>query len=228
MNDRRQLLSQVMRDRFREVCDLRISSLNPDEFGEHSSLVSQVKQQFIDAPIEAFQGQQLKPAGKWQKSEPAGLRVLRALAVGELVVTSAVEPPPVYQFIKDLKSARNDESQSLELLMMRYSCPLNFICAPEDDVRELVLEGLMVRDRRRIEDDSIASADTDYLWYRLNLFAVYSQTSCDLRFLDALNYYFELIPADWRSRSPGHGLFVSYLALYARALAANCENFKCA
>jgi len=49
----------------------------------------------------------------------------------------------------------------------------------------------------------------------------------DLRFLDALNYYHELIPANWRPHAQHHWLLVSYLALYTRALTAWLRRYEC-
>lgn len=221
----RQLLSESIAERFREVCDQRIGSLHPVDFSDESGFVSKVKLQFNNASITSFLNRLPSPGNSWQQSEPEGLAAMRALAVDELVVTGSTKRPD--SCIQELKTTRNDKAKSFELLKGRYACPLNFTGPGEDDVREFVLESLMVRDRRRSEEASLASTDHDYLWYRLNLIAVYSQVSSDLRFLDALNYYHELIPSDWCSRSPNNWLFVSYLTSYARALAARCEDLKC-
>lgn len=228
MNNRRKLLLSAVSERFRELCDERIRSLKPEDFGEQLSFVSEVQQQFSNASSEQFQEQQLQPTDTWQQSELTGLPALRALALGNLGVTSSGETPAGGEFLDELKTARKDASQSLQLMMKRYACPLNFACATEDDIREFVLAGLMVQDRRTIEEDSLSSADNDYLWYRLSLIALHSQASPDLRFLDALSHYFELIPAGWRPRAQNNWLMVSYLSLYARALAVKCEDFKCA
>ena len=226
MSERRQLISESIGRRFREVCDRRISSLSPDDFGAHSSFVTRVQQQFSDATTTTFQWQ-LKPFQTWQQSNLSGSIALQALSFNELIVTPGTEPPHVDEFLGNLKSARKNASHSLELLMTRYACPVNFSCSGESGVRESVLEGLMVRDRKRIEEGSLASSDTDHLWYRLNLLAGHSRVSHDLRFLDALNYYFEYIPDNWQSRAENNWLFVSYLALYALALAAKCEELRC-
>jgi hypothetical protein len=219
MNERRQLIAEALRARFRELCERRIASLKAEEFGEHSSFVSRVQQQFTNAEPGMFRNPQLQwSSNTWQQSELFGPAAWQALALGELVFTGEVEIPPVDQFFQQLKAARKNEEQSLELLRSRYSCPINFTCAGEHDVREFVLQGLMVRDRRQIEESSLASAENDYLWYRLNLIAVHAAASDDLRFLDALNYYFELIAHGRKVRSENNWLFVSFLALYARAL----------
>lgn len=226
MNERRRLISDAIGRRFREVCDRRISSLSPDDFGAQSSFVKRVQQQFRDATTTTLRGQ-FNSFQTWQQSNPSGLMALQALSFSELIVTPGAEPTHVYEFLEKLKSARKNASHSIELLITRYACPVNFSCPGETAVRESVLEGLMIRDRKRIEENSLASSDMDHLWYRLNLVAGHSQASHDLRFLDALNYYFEYIPDNWRPRAENNWLFVSYLALYARALAAKCEELRC-
>lgn len=76
----------------------------------------------------------------------------------------------------------------------------------------------MVQDRARIERQRVASVDDDLL-SKLNLIAIEASTTRDLRFIDALNYYYELLsnftaPDSEDSRL----LFVSFLELYAQAL----------
>ena len=77
---------------------------------------------------------------------------------------------------------------------------------------------LMAHDRARVEGRSIASVDADDLLLKLNLVAVHSRETDDLRFLDALNYYYELLPTNWVPRARHVSLVVSFLGLYARAL----------
>ena len=70
---------------------------------------------------------------------------------------------------------------------------------------------------RRLLWRAVESSD---LWLKLNLVAVYALRVPDLRFLDALNYYYELLPMTWQPQTQHDWLHISYLALYARALAA--------
>ena len=214
MNDRRQLIAEALGVRLRELCDERIASLKPADFGEHASFVSRVQHQFANAETETLRQPPLQSSNIWQESEPVGAAALQALALDQLMITRDVATPPVDQFLQELKEARKSEKLSLQLLTSRYACPINFTCASENAVREFVLEGLMVRDRRKIEEDSFTS-NHDFLWHRLNLIAVHARVTDDLRFLDSLNYFFELATDDGRN-----WLYVSYLALYARALAA--------
>jgi len=60
--------------------------------------------------------------------------------------------------------------------------------------------------------------DVDDLLLKLNLIAINASVSPDLRYLDALNYYYELLPAGWYPESPQNWLRVSFLTFYARAL----------
>jgi hypothetical protein len=89
-----------------------------------------------------------------------------------------------------------------------------FLSGPvEDD-----LSRLMVQDRARLERQQVPSVD-DNLLSRLNVIAIEASTTRDLRFIDALNYYYELLanvtaPDSEDSRL----LFVSFLELYAQAL----------
>ena len=88
----------------------------------------------------------------------------------------------------------------------------------EETVREHVLERLMVQDRARIEQRSVKSVDSNDVLLRLNLIAIYAARSHDLRFIDALNYYYEMVPPNWRAEGHNNWLQVSYLSLYAQAL----------
>ena len=82
-----------------------------------------------------------------------------------------------------------------------------------------MLERLMVADRARIEQGSLHLLHADDLLLRLNLIAIYASLTADLRYLDALNYYYELLPADWSPATPHSWLRVSFLNFYRRALA---------
>ena len=88
----------------------------------------------------------------------------------------------------------------------------------EEAIREFILMRLMVSFRGRIEKGSMAAVDADDLLLLLNLVAVHATMTTDLRFLDALNYYYELLPAAWHPNTNHAWLLVCYLGLYTRAL----------
>jgi hypothetical protein len=139
----------------------------------------------------------------WFESKSDTLTAIRALAADEAVECIEGEPP--------------DEAdlQRVELLTARYRHPLNIAASSEHRVRERLLERLMVADRARIEQNSLQLLNADELLLRLNLVAIYASFTTDLRYLDALNYYYELLPADWHQESR---LFLNF---YARALATH-------
>ena len=58
----------------------------------------------------------------------------------------------------------------------------------------------------------------------LSLVAISAAGTTDLRFLDALNYYYELLPSIGLPGAQHHWLLVSYLTLYAMALAAELHK----
>ena len=76
----------------------------------------------------------------------------------------------------------------------------------------------MVADRSRIEQHELHLLDADDLLLRLNLIAIYASFTSDLRYLDALNYYYELMPQAWYPKSLHNWLRVSFLSFYVRAL----------
>ena len=111
-----------------------------------------------------------------------------------------------------------DPQQRFELLTTRYLHPLNVAAPSEHRIREHLLERLMVADRTRIEQQSLHLLNADDLLLRLNLIAIHASFTTDLRYLDALNYYYELLPSDW---STNNSLRLSFLNFYLRALATH-------
>ena len=219
----RELISQALNERFRQLCGVRLFHLLPETFGEAASFATQVREQLSTASpadinirasgINIFDG--------WAMSETDCLSSLCALSLGEPLELQRGTPPPLDEFIKLLNEARADPPRRFQLLAERYSCPLNFTLTTEDETREHVLARLMTHDRSRIEKNSIDAIESSDLLLRLNLIAVHAARVPDLRFLDALNYYYELLPDGWQPKASRHyRLLISYFALYARALAA--------
>jgi hypothetical protein len=219
---RRELISNALGERFKGLCGERISRFAPEAFKEMASFVSHVREQLASASpadLRASASAMSAPA-RWTLSGKDCLSSLRALSTGELLQFHPGQHPPVDSFLKALDENRNDAARRFQLLAERYSCPLNFSLPAEDEARERVLMRLMVFDRARIEKNSFAAIESSDLLLRLNLVAVHAARVPDLRFLDALNYYYELLPAAWQPQSQHDWLLISYFALYARALAA--------
>lgn len=124
--------------------------------------------------------------------------------------------PDEPSFYNELQGSIRDPQRRFELLTTRYLHPLNIAAASEHRVREHLLERLMVADRSRIEEHSLDQLNADDLLLRLNLIAIYASFTTDLRYLDALNYYYELLPSHWSAQN---WLRMSFLNLYLRALA---------
>ena len=126
--------------------------------------------------------------------------------------------PSPENFLNQLKLNSAAREPAFSLLAERYAWPLNFSFRAEDDIREYLLMRLMTAYRARIEKNSAGAVNTDDLLLKLNLISVHAATGTDLRFLDALNYYYELLPVNWHPESQHPGLLISWFALYARAL----------
>jgi hypothetical protein len=221
--DGRKLISQALNERFRELCGVRLSHFAPETSGEMASFASQVREQLsTSSPADLNnRASGMNTFDDWTVSDTDCLSSLRALSLGELLQLQPGTRPPLDDFIKSLDKARADPEQRFQLLAERYACPLNFTLAAEDETRERVLARLMAHDRARIEKDSIEAVESLDLLLRLNLVAVHAARTPDLRFLDALNYYYELLPDGWQPKATQHKqLLISYFALYARALAA--------
>ncbi len=168
-----------------------------------------------------------RPAGwtgkceTWFASDADCLSFLRALCVGEHPPVTAAAAMPSEPFTEDLLSSARDPQRRFRLLRERYACPLNISFSAEDAIREHILMRTMVQDRSAIERGTYDTAGSDDLLLRLNLIAVHAASSSDLRFLDSLNYYYELLPQVPWPAGEHKWLWLSFLVLYARALTAN-------
>jgi hypothetical protein len=172
-----------------------------------------------------LEAQQFRPwtaPNVWFASFSDSLSAIRALSANEQVACIEATPPDEPSFFGDLQASVRDPQRRFELLTTRYLHPLNIAASSEEKVREHLLERLMVADRARIEQHSVDFLNADDLLLRLNLIAIYASFTTDLRYLDALNYYYELLPTDWHPKSTHNWLRVSFLNFYARALAVHC------
>lgn len=222
MSMRRELISNALNERFKELCAQRVSQLAPERFGEMEPFVSQVGERLSGPSPNAINdsASRVDAHDSWWVSDTDCLSSLRALSLGNPLQLRPSQHPPIDSFLRSLDAYRSDPEQRFLLLAERYACPLNFSSPGEDEARENILTRLMARDRTEIEKASIEAVESSDLLLRLNLVAVHAASGPDLRFLDALNYYYELLPVGWQPQGQLNWLLVSYFALYARALAA--------
>ena len=216
MSIRQEIINKALRQRYAEVCN-SASQPAPNVFGEMTGFVSDLQKHLL-AALDGHQFKNWTAPKTWFRSTSDSLAAIRVLAKDEEIECTEVEPP-VSTFFNDLQTAARDPYQRFQLLTMRYRHPLNIAAPSEEEVREHLLERLMVSDRARIEQDSSQQVDADDLLLKLNLIAINASMSHDLRYLDALNYYYELLPAAWYPESPQNWLRISFLAFYVRALA---------
>jgi len=140
---------------------------------------------------------------------------LDALALGEHIELSVAADRPSVLHAIGLRKI--DPASRLNLLLQRYTCPLN-IAGDEDSAEELLMQ-VMTLDRPKLENCNLDRIHPTDLLLRLNLIAVCAVMWSDLRFLDALNFVYERIPITWKPGAEAARLYPSCLLLYARALA---------
>ncbi|HEY0376558.1 MAG TPA: hypothetical protein VGC87_06340 [Pyrinomonadaceae bacterium] len=219
---RRELIATALAERLGELRGGISARLAPEKFREDEGFVSEVRALLLNASAADLNDSvpEVSAPGAWTEADTDCLASLRALSLGQTLRLRPGRPAPVDSFLEALTISRGDPAERFRLLAERYSCPPNFTLPSEDAVREHVLTRLMAQDRARVERETIEAVNADDLLLRLSLVALYAARASDLRFLDALNYYYELLPAGWQPRGSNNWLLASYFALYARALAA--------
>ena len=213
----------------------RLASLAPEQFGQRRSFVAQLREQSAGAAVNAHPSSDRSSAfsrrnapGVWAVSEAGCLESLRAFCLGQDLCRGAAESPPIAPFLEALAAHRGQPALLFRFLVERYECPLNIAADAEQEIRERLLLRLMTSDRVRLEKNTPEGDESDELLLKLNLVAIYAARADDLRYLDALNYYYEVLPAEWIPSGREPWLLPAYLGLYARALAAWVkENRRC-
>jgi len=219
LSTRQQIIVDALRQRYIEVCKTASQPV-PDTFGEMTDFVSRLREQLVNAAGEQ-QFRKWTAPKTWFASRCDSLTAIRALAAGEPVEGIEAAPPDEPVFFDDLQASIREPQRRFELLTTRYLHPLNVAVSSEHRIREHLLERLMVADRSRLEQHSLHLLNADDLLLRLNLIAIYTSFTTDLRYLDALNYYYELLPSAWYPESRYNWLRVSFLSFYVRALAVH-------
>jgi len=216
VSTRRELIANALRKRFIELCSDRLSHFGQSKFTGAEQYVSEVSERFRDAQPGKIENC-IDVPDSWMASDTDCLTSLKSLSLGQPLQCHPGQAPNG-SFITILSEARDDPEASYRLLVERYACPVNFTLPDEVVVREYVLTRLMVNARAKIEKQGASAGNTEDLLLKLNLVAVNAALTSDLRFVDTLNYYYELLPSTWYPTSRHNWLLVSYLALYARAL----------
>lgn len=151
---------------------------------------------------------------KWINSDASFLDCLRAIALLGKVEYRPSDTNPPHLSPLHLNKVSNDER--LKTLCDRYRCPLNIGTASEFDVAEELLRQLMVPDRAKLEAGE--EFDVDIVLVKLNLVGIRAMITRDLRFLDALNYFYEL-PQRSLNRMRANPRFLAFcLCIYAQLL----------
>lgn len=223
MSTRQDLISHALRKRYIEVCT-NARTINATAFGEMSDFVGRVREQLFEN-VDPGSFEQWEPPTTWLVCDLDCLSALRVLAVGDGLECTA-GPPADSGFLQQLQQASRDPALRFELLVARYRHPLNFVVTTERTIQEHILERLMVSDRSRIEQQSPDAIDADDLLLKLNFLGIHASFTTDLRFLDALNYYYELLPSSWYPKSRHNWLLASYWFFYARALTVQVNRIN--
>jgi len=135
-------------------------------------------------------------------------------------------PQAAVGFVSHLNRRECTRDERFLALSERYEAFADFCLETEAEVREYVLVRLMVNDRPALESTSgtrVPSRDTLLM---LNLAAQYATGSPDLRFLDALNYYFEMLADLISADGERDELITSFLVRYKKALTSTLERFS--
>jgi hypothetical protein len=213
----KELISASVARRLGEVRE-RVNRFDPETFGDAGFFLTSVKELLLDHPNRVSSLTPFAAPAEWVSADTDCLTSLRVLSLhGPKTMPRAPHPPPG-EFLNQLKVKTTAREPLFGLLAERYAWPLNFSFPAEDDIREYLLMRLMTADRARIENNSLGAVNTEDLLLKLNLIGVHASTATDLRFLDALNYYYELLATTEFPESQNAWLLISWFAFYARAL----------
>ena len=225
-NRRPELIRKALRERLHELCAGRIAGLRPADFGAHAAFVHELQSRASGAGDYRQSSQTLNadPAAVWMEYDGGCLEALKRLSLGKDPGARPAAAAPAEPLVASLHALKQKPHERFRLLIKRYSCPLNIALEGEHDAREHILERLMVRDRARAEGGAIEAVCDDDVLLRLNLLAVHALLSGDLRYLDALNYYYELWPEGFRPDARTPQLYLYCLGLYREALSSWLER----
>jgi hypothetical protein len=150
----------------------------------------------------------------WVNCDAKFLDCLRVIALAGKVEYRPLDMGPARLSPVDLNKLSSNER--LKALYARYLCPLNIGTASEFDLAEELLRQLMVPDRAKLEAGG--KFDVDMVLLKLNLVGIRAMITRDLRFLDALNYFYELPRRSWTGPRANPHFLVFWLCIYAQLL----------
>ena len=139
---------------------------------------------------------------------------LSAIALAHNVERRQSETSPEPLCLGKFNKLPRDER--IEVLYDRYSCPLNIGLPSESDVAEELLRQLMVPDRAKLEAGT--EFDVEMVLLKLNLVGLRAMITRDLRYLDALNYFYELPRRSLMRMGSNPHLLAFWLCIYAQLL----------
>ncbi len=165
---------------------------------------------------DAFRDWRFAAIFTWMNCDASFMDCLRAIALGRNIEHRPSDTGPVRLSVVNFNKLSRKER--CEILYDRYRCPLNIGLQSESDVAEKLLRQLMVQDRAKLEAG--AEFDVDMVLLKLNLVGIRAMITRDLRFLDALNYFYEL-PQSALIRMRANPPYLAFwLCIYAQLLSA--------
>lgn len=150
----------------------------------------------------------------WINCEATFLDCLNAIALAVEFEYRPSDSGPAALSLMNFNKLSSKER--IGVLCDRYRCPLNVGLPSESEVTEELLRQLMVQDRAKLEAG--AEFDVDMVLLKLNLVSIRAMMTRDLRYLDALNYFYEL-PRRSLARMRVNPRFLAFwLCLYSQLL----------
>jgi hypothetical protein len=165
---------------------------------------------------DGFRDWQMLSLRQWTDCDASLPEMLISIGLGENIACRPSAGVPAVFTCANFKKLSG--KHRLEALCVRYRCPLNIGLESEAEIAEELLRQLMVADRTRLEAE--AEFDVDDVLLKLNLIAVCAGTKRDLRFLDALNYFYELPQRSLARLGRNPHFLAGWLCLYAQLLCA--------
>ena len=150
----------------------------------------------------------------WINCDASFSDCLRSIALAGEVDYRPSDTSPARLSLVDLNKLSS--IKRLNLLCARYRCPLNIAAASEFDVAEELLRQLMVPDRAKLEAGE--EFDADIILLKLNLVGIRAMITRDLRYLDALNYFYELLHRSLAHMRTSPRYVALWLCIYAQLL----------